>query len=114
MLAEVKPTTPTPKGRVTREVEVRLAEDADGPAIGSGVSERPCTWCGGPFVLRTSGGSPQKFCSAPCRKQFHAACRVWAEAQVQMGLVPVSALRGGIEQRVRWCRGAIALGEGEG
>ena len=31
---EVKSSAITPKGRVTPDVEVRLAEDADGPAIG--------------------------------------------------------------------------------
>ena len=33
MRAEVKPSVAAPKGRVTPDVDVRLAEDADGPAL---------------------------------------------------------------------------------
>ena len=54
---------------------------------------RPCMWCGEPFTPRKTGGKPQRFCSDRCRKEFHRACRIWAEAQVWFGELPVSALK---------------------
>ena len=69
---------------------------------------RTCPWCDNPFTPRTDGGSPQKFCSAPCRKKFHVACRVWAEDQVWRGLLPVSSLKHALAQRARWYRGPLA------
>ncbi len=59
---------------------------------------------------RSDGSKPQRFCSQDCRKQFHAACRVWAEALVGSGLLPVSALRRGLEQRKRLREGHHSQG----
>ena len=67
----------------------------------TGAGPVPCSWCGKPFRPRTDGGSPQKFCSAPCRKEFHVACRVWSKDQVLRGLVPVESLKRAVHQRVR-------------
>ena len=44
-----------------------------------------CEWCGNSFAPRTNGGKPQRFCSGDCRKQFHAACRLWGQDQVERG-----------------------------
>ncbi len=54
---------------------------------------------------RGDGGKPQRFCSQGCRKQYHGACRLWTEALVGSGLLPVSALRHGLEQRKRSAEG---------
>ena len=37
-----------------------------------------CTWCGTEHEPRSNGGRPQRFCSAPCRRAFETACRIWA------------------------------------
>ena len=71
---------------------MRLAENS---------GERACTWCGAMFTLRGDGGSPKKFCSAACRKDFHVGCRVWAEDQVLRGVVSVESLKRAVGQRVR-------------
>ncbi len=61
-----------------------------------------CLWCETEFQPRGTGGKPQKFCSAPCRRDFEAACRAYAAAEVEAGRIPVSVLRMALEQRARW------------
>lgn len=65
------------------------------------MTARPCLWCDGPFTPRTTGGKRQRFCSGGCRKDFHRACRIWAEAQVSSGELPVSELKHTLSQRIR-------------
>ncbi len=60
-----------------------------------------CLWCGTGFRPRASGGSPQRFCSTPCRRAFETACRVYAGAEVNAGRLTVSTLRMALEQRAR-------------
>src|SRR4051812_40197404 len=36
-----------------------------------------CLWCGRAFTPRTSGGSPQRFCSTGHRQAFWVAARRW-------------------------------------
>ena len=60
-----------------------------------------CVWCDKPYERRVNGGQRQKFCSEPCRKKFHAACRKWAEAEVWDGNLSVAALKRGLQQRTR-------------
>ena len=60
-----------------------------------------CTWCGEAFPPRTTGGSAQRFCSAPCRRAFDTACRAYASARVDAGRVTVAELRRALEQRAR-------------
>ena len=62
---------------------------------------RPCMWCGELFTSRKTGGKPQRFCSERCRKEFHHACRVWAEQLVRGGELPVSALKHAQSQHIR-------------
>ena len=60
-----------------------------------------CPWCDEPFETRKDGGSPQKFCSTPCRRQFHRACRVWAEERVSRGITPMADVKRALAQRIR-------------
>ena len=58
---------------------------------------RPCQWCGRSFTPRTSGGSEQVFCPAgtgrSCRKDYHDACRRFAERLIASGSITVADLR---------------------
>lgn len=48
-----------------------------------------CVWCGTQFTARTTGGSPQRFCSPADRAAFHSAARRWAERAVASGALSV-------------------------
>ncbi len=61
-----------------------------------------CPWCSATFEPRTTGGSPQVFCTAQCRRTFDSACRTYAATEVHAGRLPVSTLRSAVEQRARW------------
>ena len=52
-----------------------------------------CIWCDTPFERRTTGGSPQRYCSADCRLAFHLAARRWAEKAVVDGVLTAAELR---------------------
>ena len=52
-----------------------------------------CTWCNETFARRQSGGSPQRFCKAKCRRAFHTAARIWAEREIAEGRLGVDELR---------------------
>ena len=65
------------------------------------MTAQPCMWCGDSFTPRATGGKRQRFCSEGCRKDFHRACRIWAETQVWSGELPVSALKHALSQRIR-------------
>ena len=84
-----------------REVTRQSPLVSRGLVVQRTMTECLCIWCDTAFTPRETGGSLQIFCSAQCRKQFHAACRVWAEDQVWRGLVPVSALRRAAGQHLR-------------
>ena len=71
-----------------------------------------CEWCGNSFAPRTNGGKPQRFCSGDCRKQFHAACRLWGQDQGERGLLPISAWKCALAQRTRSPEGDRSEGEG--
>ncbi len=60
-----------------------------------------CTWCGTEFEPRSNGGSAQRFCSAPCRRAFDSACRIWAAAEYEAERVSIFALRTALQQRAR-------------
>ncbi len=60
-----------------------------------------CLWCGAGFRPRATGGSAQRFCSAPCRRAFDTACRIYAATEVNAGRLPVSTLRIALDQRAR-------------
>ena len=60
-----------------------------------------CPWCEKAFESRKGGGSPQRFCSIICRKQFHRACRLWAEERVLLGLTPMVDVKRALAQRIR-------------
>ena len=68
---------------------------------GEPMTDMDCLWCGTEFEPRSNGGKPQRFCSAPCRRAFDTACRVYAAAEVEAGRLPVSALKMALEQRAR-------------
>ena len=52
-----------------------------------------CLWCDTPFERRTTGGSPQRYCSTDCRLAFHLAARLWAEMAVAAGRLTVGELK---------------------
>jgi hypothetical protein len=45
------------------------------------------------FSRRRDGGREQRFCCAPCRAAFYAACRTWAAQAVFDGTLSVGAIR---------------------
>ena len=58
------------------------------------MSERlRCFWCEQPFLPRSSGGKPQRFCRSEHRQLFHSAARLWAESAVTAGLLSPAELR---------------------
>ncbi len=62
---------------------------------------RLCTWCGTAYEPRCNGGSAQRFCSAPCRRAFDSACRIWAAAEYDAERVSIFALRTAFYERAR-------------
>ena len=60
-----------------------------------------CLWCDKPYTPRVNGGSLQEFCSTPCRREFHTACRQFAAEQVRAGVLSVSDIKYGLGQRAR-------------
>ena len=60
-----------------------------------------CTWCGTAYEPRSNGGKPQRFCSAPCRRAFETACRIWAAAEYEAERVSIFTLRTALYQRAR-------------
>ncbi len=60
-----------------------------------------CTWCGTAYEPRSNGGSAQRFCSAPCRRAFDSACRIWAAAEYGAERVSIFALRTAFYERAR-------------
>ncbi len=62
---------------------------------------RLCTWCGTAYEPRNNGGSAQRFCSAPCRRAFDSACRIWAAAEYDAERVSIFTLRTALYQRAR-------------
>lgn len=52
-----------------------------------------CLWCERQFEGREKGGSPQRFCSAACRSEYHTACRQFADGLVMGGAITVDALK---------------------
>ena len=60
-----------------------------------------CTWCGVAYEPRSNGGSVQRFCSAPCRRAFDSACRIWATAEYDAERVSIFTLRTAFYERAR-------------
>jgi hypothetical protein len=60
-----------------------------------------CTWCGTAYEPRSNGGKRQRFCSAPCRRAFETACRIWAAAEYEAERVSIFTLRTALYQRAR-------------
>jgi hypothetical protein len=54
-----------------------------------------CRWCGNTFHPRATGGRPQRFCRPACRREFFAAVRSWAVAELEAGRVTAAKLRNG-------------------
>jgi len=52
-----------------------------------------CLWCGRAFEPRTTGGSPQRFCSTGHRQAFWIAARRWTMRAVEAGLLSVECLK---------------------
>jgi len=63
-----------------------------GDPIMIGTTER-CPWCDRPFGARQTGGRAQRFCREECRRNFHAAARRWALAELAAGRLTISALK---------------------
>ena len=75
------------------------------------MTDMDCLWCGTEFEPRSNGGKLQRFCSAPCRREFEAACRADAAAEVEAGRLPVPALRTALQQRARSLQRDLAPGD---
>ena len=60
-----------------------------------------CTWCGSQYESRRNGGRPQRFCSAPCRRAFETACRIWAAQEYEAERLSIFTLRTALHQRAR-------------
>ena len=60
-----------------------------------------CIWCGTEYESRSNGGSAQRFCSAPCRRAFDSACRIWAAAEYEAERVSIFTLRTAFYERAR-------------
>jgi hypothetical protein len=56
-------------------------------------SSTHCLWCGRAFTPRTTGGSPQRFCSTRDRQAFWIAARRWTMRAVEAGLFSVDCLK---------------------
>jgi len=52
-----------------------------------------CLWCQRAFTPRTTGGSPQRFCSTGHRQAFWIAARRWTMRAVEAGLLNVDCLK---------------------
>ena len=52
-----------------------------------------CLWCQRAFRPRTTGGSPQRFCSTGHRQAFWVAARRWTMRAVEAGLINVENLK---------------------
>ncbi len=72
-----------------------------------------CTWCGSQYEPRSNGGSAQRFCSAPCRRAFDSACRIWAAAEYGAERVSIFTLRTAFYKRARCVEGDPALERGK-
>ena len=70
-----------------------------------------CTWCGTAYEPRSNGGKPQRFCSAPCRRAFETACRIWAAAEYEAERVSIFELRTALYQRARSLGRDLAPGD---
>ncbi len=73
-----------------------------------------CTWCGTAYEPRSNGGKPQRFCSAPCRRAFETACRIWAAAEYEAERVSIFELRTALHQRARSLQRDLAPERGKG
>ena len=49
-----------------------------------------CEWCEDKYSPRTTGGSPQKFCSKQCKRFFEKSIRQWAYIQHAQGNLNLS------------------------
>ena len=63
----------------------------DRPEPSSGTTH--CLWCGRAFTPRSTGGSPQRFCSSGHRQAFWVAARRWIMKAVQAGLLSTECLK---------------------
>jgi len=52
-----------------------------------------CYWCGQLFSPRRTGGSPQIFCHANCRHEFHTRARKWIENEIAEGRMGAEELK---------------------
>src|SRR5690242_1451820 len=52
-----------------------------------------CLWCQRAFTPRSTGGSPQRFCSTGHRQAFWVAARRWIMKAVRVGLISVENLK---------------------
>ena len=71
-----------------------------------------CTWCGSQYEPRNNGGRPQRFCSAPCRRAFETACRIWAAQEYEAERLSIFTLRTALYQRARSLQRDPASGRG--
>ena len=52
-----------------------------------------CKWCQRDYTPRSSGGSPQKFCSRECKHLFEKSIRQWAYNEHTKGSLNLSELQ---------------------
>jgi hypothetical protein len=58
-----------------------------------------CLWCQERFKPRSDGGSPQRYCSAACRRSFDGAARAWVRQAVDDGTLTLPYLQKAPQQR---------------
>ncbi len=56
-----------------------------------------CFWCGSQFRRLKQGGSTQQFCTAKCRKEFHAARRAYADWDLATGRAEIADLKNALK-----------------
>jgi len=52
-----------------------------------------CPWCERPFIPRSTGGRPQRFCCERCRRAYERELRAWARNQIAAGGVTSAQLQ---------------------
>ena len=58
-----------------------------------------CLMCNLPFTPRVTGGSPQRFCSTTCRRDYDKACRNYVVSELDAGRLSMSELRNVLSPR---------------
>jgi len=75
------------------QASVQSVQRAEVPAADASLAPIACPWCDRPFGARQTGGRARRFCREECRRNFHAAARHWALAELAAGRLTISAIK---------------------